>query len=108
MNAQPLIGEPEMNPPPLAGEPMSGVDVIVQVFADEGVKVIFGLFRRRNLPVYDAMFRYNTLHPREGGGESMPLIVPTNEQASRYAARSINDNTLRGAAIEKPLPLRPP
>ncbi|WP_449429638.1 biosynthetic-type acetolactate synthase large subunit [Rhodanobacter umsongensis] len=65
---------------------MSGADVIVQVFADEGVKVMFGYSGGAILPVYDAVFRYNSLHPREDGSEPMPLIVPANEQGAGFMA----------------------
>ncbi|WP_077440896.1 biosynthetic-type acetolactate synthase large subunit [Rhodanobacter sp. C01] len=65
---------------------MSGADVIVQVFADEGVEVMFGYSGGAILPVYDAVFRYNTLHPRDDGSEPMPLIVPANEQGAGFMA----------------------
>jgi acetolactate synthase I/II/III large subunit len=86
VNAQPLNAEPEMDRHPLAGQPMSGAEVIVQVFADEGVEVIFGYSGGAILPVYDAMFRYNALHPRKGRREAMPLIVPANEQGAGFMA----------------------
>ncbi|HXE77733.1 MAG TPA: hypothetical protein VN614_05785, partial [Rhodanobacter sp.] len=42
---------------PLAGLPMSGADIVVQVLADEGTKVLFGYSGGAILPVYDAIFR---------------------------------------------------
>ncbi|GAB2538243.1 biosynthetic-type acetolactate synthase large subunit [Rhodanobacter koreensis] len=71
---------------PLAGHAMSGADVIVQVLADEGVEVMFGYSGGAILPVYDAVFRYNAEHPRADGSESMPLIVPANEQGAGFMA----------------------
>ena len=65
---------------------MSGADVIVQVFADQGVEVMFGYSGGAILPVYDAVFRYNAEHPRADGSEPMPLIVPANEQGAGFMA----------------------
>jgi acetolactate synthase I/II/III large subunit len=65
---------------------MSGADVIVQVFADEGVEVMFGYSGGAILPVYDAVFRYNATHLKENGDEPMPLIVPANEQGAGFMA----------------------
>lgn len=72
--------------PPLASVPSSGAEAIVQVLADEGVDVMFGYSGGAILPVYDAVFRYNALHPREDGSEPMPLIVPANEQGAGFMA----------------------
>ena len=73
------------HPSPVA-VPASGAEAIVQVLADEGVEVIFGYSGGAILPVYDAVFRHNALHPREDGGESMPLVVPANEQGAGFMA----------------------
>jgi len=73
------------HPSPIA-VPASGAEAIVQVLADEGVEVIFGYSGGAILPVYDAVFRHNALHPREDGGESMPLVVPANEQGAGFMA----------------------
>ena len=37
---------------------MSGAEAIVQVFADEGVAVMFGYSGGAILPLYDALFRH--------------------------------------------------
>ena len=71
---------------PLAGTAMSGADVVVQVLADEGVEVLFGYSGGAILPVYDAVFRHNAEHPRPDDSESMPLIVPANEQGAGFMA----------------------
>ncbi len=36
--------------------------------------------------MYDAIFRYNALHPRADGSESLPLVVPANEQGAGFMA----------------------
>jgi acetolactate synthase I/II/III large subunit len=86
VNAQALTAETTTDRHPLAGQAMSGADVIVQVLADEGVAVMFGYSGGAILPVYDAVFRYNAEHPRDDGGEPMPLIVPANEQGAGFMA----------------------
>jgi acetolactate synthase-1/2/3 large subunit len=70
---------------PLAGASMTGADIIVQVLADEGVDTIFGYSGGAILPTYDAVFRYNQAH-RKNGVEPMPLIVPANEQGAGFMA----------------------
>jgi acetolactate synthase-1/2/3 large subunit len=67
---------------PLAGQTMSGAEMIVQVLADEGVEVIFGYSGGAILPTYDAVFVYN----REAKGSPIPLIVPANEQGAGFMA----------------------
>jgi acetolactate synthase-1/2/3 large subunit len=64
---------------------MNGADIIVQVLADEGVDTIFGYSGGAILPTYDAVFRFNQLHARDGV-EPMPLIVPANEQGAGFMA----------------------
>ncbi|HEY8585215.1 MAG TPA: biosynthetic-type acetolactate synthase large subunit [Rhodanobacter sp.] len=65
---------------------MSGAEVIVQVLADEGVDVMFGYSGGAILPVYDAVFRYNSDHPAADGRDSMLLVVPANEQGAGFMA----------------------
>ncbi len=70
---------------PLAGQMMSGAEMIVQVLADEGVTTIFGYSGGAILPTYDAVFCFN--EARKAKGESqMPLIVPSNEQGAGFMA----------------------
>ena len=71
---------------PLAGEKMTGADIVVQVLADQGVDVIFGYSGGAILPTYDAVFRYNARHLDAEGKEPMPLIVPANEQGAGFMA----------------------
>src|SRR5262245_54515230 len=68
---------------PLAGTKLTGADIIIQVLADEGVTTIFGYSGGAILPTYDAVFRYNKAHSRDGA-EPMPLIVPANEQGAGF------------------------
>lgn len=66
--------------------PLTGAEAIVQVLADEGVAVMFGYSGGAILPVYDAVFRHNALHPNADGSEPMPLVVPANEQGAGFMA----------------------
>lgn len=67
----------------LAGTPMSGADIIMQVLADEGVDAIFGYSGGAILPTYDAIFRYNESHAKE---DEIRLIVPATEQGAGFMA----------------------
>src|SRR5271154_4288966 len=70
---------------PLAGERMSGAEMIVQVLADEGVEAIFGYSGGAILPTYDAIFTFNEEQKR-AGGRQVALIVPANEQGAGFMA----------------------
>ena len=70
----------------LAGQTMSGADIVVQVIADEGTNTIFGYSGGAILPIYDAVFRYNDDHRRADGSAAIPLIVPANEQGAAFMA----------------------
>ncbi len=74
------------SPHPLAGQTMSGSDILVQVLADEGVDTIFGYSGGAILPSYDAVFRYNQEQADAQGEAPMPLIVPANEQGAAFMA----------------------
>ena len=71
---------------PLAGKTLSGADTVVQVLADEGVETVFGYSGGAILPIYDAVFRYNDLHPVAGRDAAMQLVVPANEQGAGFMA----------------------
>jgi acetolactate synthase-1/2/3 large subunit len=70
---------------PLAGQKMTGAEMIVQVLADEGVTTIFGYSGGAILPTYDAVFLYNEARSKQGEPQ-MPLIVPANEQGAGFMA----------------------
>jgi acetolactate synthase-1/2/3 large subunit len=70
---------------PLAGQQMTGAEMIVQVLADEGVATIFGYSGGAILPTYDAVFLYNEARSKKGEPH-MPLIVPANEQGAGFMA----------------------
>jgi acetolactate synthase-1/2/3 large subunit len=70
---------------PLAGQKMTGAEMIVQVLADEGVTTIFGYSGGAILPTYDAVFCFNEAR-KEKGEPQMPLIVPANEQGAGFMA----------------------
>jgi acetolactate synthase-1/2/3 large subunit len=70
---------------PLAGQKMTGAEMIVQVLADEGVTTIFGYSGGAILPTYDAVFCFNEDRAKKGEPQ-MPLIVPANEQGAGFMA----------------------
>src|ERR1700684_645590 len=70
---------------PLAGQQMTGAQMLVQVLADEGVSAIFGYSGGAILPTYDAVFLYNESRT-SAGKEPMPLYVPANEQGAGFMA----------------------
>jgi len=70
---------------PLAGQTMTGAEIVVQVIADEGVSAIFGYSGGAILPTYDAVFLYNEARVQDGGRQ-VPLIVPANEQGAGFMA----------------------
>ena len=51
---------------PLAGQKMTGAQMVMQVVADEGTTAIFGYSGGAILPTYDAVFRYNQQHAKDG------------------------------------------
>ncbi len=70
---------------PLAGQKMTGAQMVMQVVADEGTTAIFGYSGGAILPTYDAVFLYNAEAERTGG-RPIPLIVPANEQGAGFMA----------------------
>ena len=76
------LAQPSPTPHPLAGQSMSGADMIVQGLADEGVDTIFGYSGGAILPTYDAIFRYNANHP----SNEIRLVVPATEQGAGFMA----------------------
>lgn len=66
---------------PKHGQTMTGAEIMVQVLADEGVDVVFGYSGGAILPTYDAVYRHN-----DANNNSMPLIVPANEQGAGFMA----------------------
>src|SRR5687767_13829795 len=70
---------------PLAGQKMTGAQMIMQVVADEGVTAIFGYSGGAILPTYDAVFLFNE-EQAKNGGRQIPLIVPANEQGAGFMA----------------------
>src|SRR5579872_5533295 len=83
MNDTVIMARPALHP--LAGQTMTGAQMIVQVLADEGVEAIFGYSGGAILPTYDAVFLYNE-EQSQRGGMHIPLIVPANEQGAGFMA----------------------
>ncbi|MFM0084669.1 biosynthetic-type acetolactate synthase large subunit [Paraburkholderia sediminicola] len=71
--------------PPLAGESMSGADIILRVLSEQGVDTVFGYSGGAILPTYDAVFRFNAMHA-ENPERQINLVVPANEQAAGFMA----------------------
>ena len=78
-----IMPRPQVHP--LAGQAMTGAQMIVQVIADEGTAAIFGYSGGAILPTYDAVFLYNEAQ-QLAGGRQIPLIVPANEQGAGFMA----------------------
>ena len=82
------MNQTALKPPaahPLAGQKMTGAEMIIQVLADEGVAAIFGYSGGAILPTYDAILTYNQ-QQQTVGRTQMPLIVPANEQGAGFMA----------------------
>jgi acetolactate synthase-1/2/3 large subunit len=82
------VNQTALKPPaahPLAGQKMTGAEMIIQVLADEGVEAIFGYSGGAILPTYDAILTYNQQRQTVGRTQ-MPLIVPANEQGAGFMA----------------------
>ncbi|OPZ06990.1 MAG: Acetolactate synthase large subunit [candidate division BRC1 bacterium ADurb.BinA292] len=69
----------------LAGQSMTGAEMIIQVLADEGVDTVFGYSGGAILPTYDAIFRFNRA-AEEKGEPNIRLVVPANEQGAGFMA----------------------
>ena len=83
MNDTVIMARPSGHP--LAGQQMTGAQMIVQVLADEGVNAIFGYSGGAILPTYDAVFLFNE-RQSANNGTPIPLIVPANEQGAGFMA----------------------
>jgi acetolactate synthase-1/2/3 large subunit len=70
---------------PLAGQVMTGADMIIQVLADEGVEVLFGYSGGAILPTWDALGRYN-IEQESKRRKPIELVVPANEQGAGFMA----------------------
>src|SRR5471032_2862958 len=71
--------------PALAGESMSGADIILRVLSEQGVDTVFGYSGGAILPAYDAIFRFNEMH-EDHPERQINLVVPANEQAAGFMA----------------------
>ncbi|HME99360.1 MAG TPA: biosynthetic-type acetolactate synthase large subunit [Terriglobia bacterium] len=69
----------------LAGQMMTGADMIIQVLADEGVDVLFGYSGGAILPTWDALGRYN-IEQESKRRKPIELVVPANEQGAGFMA----------------------
>jgi acetolactate synthase-1/2/3 large subunit len=70
---------------PLAGQTMTGADIVIQVLADEGVDILFGYSGGAILPTWDALARYN-IEQESKRRKPIELVVPANEQGAGFMA----------------------
>src|SRR5436309_8213484 len=70
---------------PLAGQTMTGADMVIQVLADEGVVIVFGYSGGAILPTWDALGRYN-IEQESKRRKPIELVVPANEQGAGFMA----------------------
>lgn len=70
---------------PLAGQTMTGADMIIQVLADEGVDILFGYSGGAILPTWDALARHN-IDQESKRAKTIDLVVPANEQGAGFMA----------------------
>ena len=91
MNDTVTVAIPQLQHP-LAGQTMSGAQMVVQAVADEGLSAIFGYSGGAVLPIYDAVFLYNDEQARTGRRQ-LPLIVPANEQGAGFMAAGYSRST---------------
>jgi acetolactate synthase-1/2/3 large subunit len=91
MNDTVTVAIPQLQHP-LAGQTMSGAQMVVQAVADEGLSAIFGYSGGAVLPIYDAVFLYNAEQARTGRRQ-LPLIVPANEQGAGFMAAGYSRST---------------
>ena len=68
---------------PLAGQTLSGAQMLVQVLADEGVDVVFGYSGGAILPAVDAVYTLNEARQRIGG-QPVPPVRPANAQGAAF------------------------
>ncbi len=74
---------------PLAGETLTGAEIVIQILADEGVDLVFGYSGGAILPTFDALFRYNIEHGPESSDVRdlpLPIVVPANEHGAAFMA----------------------
>ena len=70
---------------PLAGQTMTGADMIIQVLAEHGVEVMFGYSGGAILPTWDALARFN-IDQESKRRKPIELVVPANEQGAGFMA----------------------
>src|SRR3989449_10655548 len=70
---------------PLAGQTMTGADMVIQVLADEGVDIVFGYSGGAILPTWDALGRFN-VEQESKRRKPIELVVPANEQGAGFMA----------------------
>ena len=71
----------------MPAEPLSGADIVIKALVDQGVDVVFGYPGGAVLPIYDALFKQNSLRH----------ILVRHEQGAVHAAEGYARSTGRDA-----------
>src|ERR1700738_5410647 len=73
----------------MSAEPLSGADIVIKALADQGVDVVFGYPGGAVLPIYDALFKQNSLRH----------ILVRHEQGAVHAAEGYARSTGRVGVV---------
>src|ERR1700732_4502520 len=73
----------------MPAEPFSGADIVIKALVDQGVDVVFGYPGGAVLPIYDALFKQNSLRH----------ILVRHEQAAVHAAEGYARSTGRVGVV---------
>src|SRR5258706_1481824 len=107
----------------MPAEPLSGADIVIKALVDQGVDVVFGYPGGAILPIYDALFKQNSLrhilvrqecgavHAAEGYARStvrVGVVLVTSGPGATNAGTALTDALLDLAPIVcLTRPLRP-
>lgn len=69
-------------------EEMTGAEIVVRALVDQGVEALFGYPGGAVLPIYDALFQYDSEHP-----EKLRHILVRHEQGAGHAAEGYARST---------------
>src|SRR5258706_8535268 len=73
----------------MPAEPLSGADIVIKALVDQGVDVVFGYPGGAVLPIYDALFKQNSLRH----------ILVRHEQGAGHAAEGFARSTGRVGVV---------
>jgi acetolactate synthase I/II/III large subunit len=73
----------------MSAEPMNGAEIVIKALVDQGVDVVFGYPGGAVLPIYDALYKQNSLHH----------ILVRHEQGAVHAAEGYARSTGRVGVV---------